>query len=238
MDDEVFRALADANRRTLLDRLFERDGQTLGELEAALPGMTRFGVMKHLSVLEASGLVTSRKVGRERHHYLNAVPIRRIHDRWLDRYRIRAADLLDELRIALEAPMTAQGADVAAPRPPVRVHDLHPQHAGPHLAGADGLDFTLRYYYSSTVDSDWAVGSPYEYRTRADPAIEGVILEADPPHRLALSFKRPVVRGRPRRRAVADLRGRGGRTRRLEADGDPRGLEGATRPARWRAAGR
>ena len=115
MDDEVFRALAEANRRTLLDRLFERDGQTLGELEAALPGMTRFGVMKHLRVLEAAGLVTSRKVGRERHHYLNPVPIRRIHDRWLDRYRIRAADLLDELRTALETPMTAQAADVAAP---------------------------------------------------------------------------------------------------------------------------
>ena len=64
------------------------------ELEAALPAMTRFGVMKHLRVLEAANLVTSRKVGRERHHYLNPVPIRRIHDRWLDRYAIRAADLL------------------------------------------------------------------------------------------------------------------------------------------------
>ena len=63
MDDEVFRALADPSRRTLLDRLFERDGQTLGDLEAALPEMTRFGVMKHLRVLEAANLVTSRKVG-------------------------------------------------------------------------------------------------------------------------------------------------------------------------------
>ena len=72
-------------------------------LEAALPGMTRFGVMKHLRVLEAAGLVTSRKVGRERHHYLNPVPIRRIHDRWLDRFRIRAADLLDDLKSTLEA---------------------------------------------------------------------------------------------------------------------------------------
>src|SRR3712207_7155501 len=94
MDDEVFRALSDAGRRTLLDRLFERDGQTLGELEQALPHMTRFGVMKHLRVLEGAGLVTSRKVGRERHHYLNPVPIRRVHDRWLDRYRARAADAL------------------------------------------------------------------------------------------------------------------------------------------------
>src|SRR3954464_10991147 len=102
MDDEGFRALADPSRRALLDRLFERDGQTLGDLETALPEMTRFGVMKHLRVLEAASLVTSRKVGRERHHYLNPVPIRRIHDRWLDRYRIRAADLLDDLRITLE----------------------------------------------------------------------------------------------------------------------------------------
>src|SRR5215510_684092 len=114
MDDEVFKALAHDGRRTLLDRLFERDGQTLGELEAALPGMTRFGVMKHLKVLEAAGLVTSRKVGRERHHYLNPIPIRRIHDRWLDRFRIRAADLLDDLKTALETPMTTETVPVAA----------------------------------------------------------------------------------------------------------------------------
>ena len=114
MDDEVFRALADPSRRTLLDRLFERDGQTLGELETALPGMTRFGMMKHLKVLESATLVTSRKVGRERHHYLNPVPIRRIHDRWLDRYRIRAADLLDDLRLSLETePMTTPDAAAA-----------------------------------------------------------------------------------------------------------------------------
>ena len=115
MDDEVFRALADPSRRTLLDRLFERDGQTLGELETALPGMTRFGTMKHLKVLETANLVTSRKVGRERHHYLNPVPIRRIHDRWLDRYRIRAADLLDDLRLSLETdPMTTPDLAAAA----------------------------------------------------------------------------------------------------------------------------
>src|SRR6188768_1616016 len=120
MDDEVFRALADSSRRTLLDRLFERDGQTLGELEAAIPGMTRFGVMKHLRVLETAGLVTSRKVGRERFHYLNPGPIRRIHDRWLDRFRIRAADLLDDLRTTLEAePMPASEAVTA---PPAYVH--------------------------------------------------------------------------------------------------------------------
>ena len=186
MDDEVFRALADANRRTLLDRLFERDGQTLGELEAALPGMTRFGVMKHLRVLEAAGLVTSVKVGRERHHYLNPVPIRRIHDRWLDRYRIRAADLLDDLRVSLETEaMTTP--DVAAPPRYVFTTFIRSPRERIWQALTDS-DFTVRYYYNSTVHSDWAVGSPYEYRTDGNPAIEGEVLESDAPHRLALSF--------------------------------------------------
>src|SRR6266487_564896 len=81
--DDVFRALADRSRRLLLDSLFATDGQTLGELSARLPGMTRFGVMKHLRVLAAAGLVATRKVGREKLHYLNPVPIRLIHDRWI-----------------------------------------------------------------------------------------------------------------------------------------------------------
>jgi DNA-binding transcriptional ArsR family regulator len=84
--DAVFRALADPSRRVLLDRLYEDDGQTLGSLVAALPGMTRFGVMKHLAVLEDAGLVTTRKVGREKRHYLNPVPIRLVHDRWISKY--------------------------------------------------------------------------------------------------------------------------------------------------------
>ena len=187
MDDEVFKALADSSRRTLLDRLFERDGQTLGELEAALPEMTRFGVMKHLKVLEAAGLVTSRKVGRERHHYLNPGPIRRIHDRWLDRFRIRAADLLDDLKSALEAPMTTDTARVAAP--PRFVHTTYIKAAPERIWQAlTDSSFTLRYYYQSTVHSDWAVGSPYLFKTGDDPAIEGEVLEADPPRRLSLTF--------------------------------------------------
>src|SRR5438105_15732515 len=81
--DDVFKALADPSRRLLLDSLFAEDGQTLGELSARLPGMTRFGVMKHLRILESASPVTSRKVGRERMHYLNPVPVRPIHDRWI-----------------------------------------------------------------------------------------------------------------------------------------------------------
>jgi DNA-binding transcriptional ArsR family regulator len=83
--DEVFKALADPTRRGLLDALFERDGQTLSELEGRLP-MTRFGVMKHLRVLEEAGLVKTRKRGREKLHFLNPVPIRLVHDRWVSKY--------------------------------------------------------------------------------------------------------------------------------------------------------
>jgi DNA-binding transcriptional ArsR family regulator len=100
-DDLVFKALADPTRRTLLDRLFTRDGRTLTELEAQLE-MTRFGVMKHLKVLEGAGLVVSRKRGREKLHFLNPVPIRQIHDRWIDKYREREVSALLDLKTSLE----------------------------------------------------------------------------------------------------------------------------------------
>jgi DNA-binding transcriptional ArsR family regulator len=100
-DDRVFRALADPTRRHLLDRLFERDGRTLTELESELE-MTRFGVMKHLKVLEEAGLVITRRRGREKLHYLNPVPIRQIHDRWIDKYTERHVSALIELKRKLE----------------------------------------------------------------------------------------------------------------------------------------
>jgi uncharacterized protein YndB with AHSA1/START domain/DNA-binding transcriptional ArsR family regulator len=188
VDDAVFRALADPSRRTLLDRLFERDGQTLGELEAALPGMTRFGVMKHLRVLEAAGLVTSRKVGRERHHYLNPVPIRRIHDRWLDRFRARAADVLEDLRVQLEAPKMSPRTTLTG-TPPAHVFATHVRATPEAIWRAiTESEFTLRYYYASTVESDWRPGSPYVYRIDGHPQIEGEVLEADPPRRLVMTF--------------------------------------------------
>jgi DNA-binding transcriptional ArsR family regulator len=99
--DEVFKALADPSRRTLLDALFERDGQTLSELEARLP-MTRFGVMKHLKVLEGARLVTSKRRGREKLHFLNPVPIRLIHARWVSKYAEPWAAGLSELKKDIE----------------------------------------------------------------------------------------------------------------------------------------
>jgi DNA-binding transcriptional ArsR family regulator len=101
-DDRVFRALADPTRRHLLDRLYEREGRTLTELESELE-MTRFGVMKHLRVLEEAGLVVTRRSGREKLHFLNPVPIRLIHDRWIDKYTERRISALAELKSELEA---------------------------------------------------------------------------------------------------------------------------------------
>ena len=100
-DDSVFKALADPTRRLLLDRLFERDGRTLTDLEFQID-MTRFGVMKHLKVLEEAGLVVTKKVGREKLHFLNPVPIRLIHDRWIDKYTERQVTALIDLKNDLE----------------------------------------------------------------------------------------------------------------------------------------
>jgi DNA-binding transcriptional ArsR family regulator len=99
--DEVFKALADPTRRELLDRLFERDGQSLSALEEELP-MSRFGVMKHLRVLEEAGLVTTKRRGREKLHFLNPVPIRLIHDRWVSKYAQPWASALSELKQDIE----------------------------------------------------------------------------------------------------------------------------------------
>ena len=100
-DDLIFKALADPTRRFLLDRLYKRDGRTLTELESAL-AMTRFGVMKHLRVLEEAGLVVTRRSGREKLHFLNPVPIRLIHDRWIDKFTERRISALADLKHELE----------------------------------------------------------------------------------------------------------------------------------------
>ena len=100
-DDRVFKALADPTRRLLLDRLYERDGRSLTELESDLE-MTRFGVMKHLKVLEDAQLVVTRRSGREKLHFLNPMPVRLIHDRWIDKYTERRVSALADLKHELE----------------------------------------------------------------------------------------------------------------------------------------
>ena len=100
--DAVFKAISDPSRRLLMDRLVQADGQTLAELCAYLPDMTRFGVMSHLRVLEEAGLVTTRKVGRNKHHYLNPVPIAEIHSRWISKYEQAVVDRMAAIKARAE----------------------------------------------------------------------------------------------------------------------------------------
>ena len=179
--EAAFRALADPTRRQILDRLFERDGQTLTELERAF-AMTRFGVMKHLRVLEAAGLVVTRKIGREKFHYLNPVPIREIHDRWTSKFAAGASAALLQLRSTIE-----KGREMEDKPSHVFVVYIRstPERVWEAITTSD---FTLRYYYSSTVESDWAAGSPYVYKIQGGTAIVGEVLESDPPRRLVCTF--------------------------------------------------
>jgi uncharacterized protein YndB with AHSA1/START domain len=178
--DEVFRALADPSRRSLLDSLSERDGQSLGELQARLP-MSRFGVAKHLRVLEAAGLVTSRKVGREKRHYLNPVPIRLIHDRWISRY----AEPLVARMSALKARLEDQPMGVA----PRHVYEVYIKTTPERLwrAITDPAETQL-YYYHTKVRSDWKPGSRMVYLDGDEISLECKVLEIDPPNRLVHSF--------------------------------------------------
>src|SRR5271165_4749411 len=118
--DEVFKALADPTRRDLLDELFREDGQTLGMLEERF-SMTRFGVMKHLKVLEAAGLVVTRRRGREKLHFLNPVPIRLIHDRWVSKYAEPWVAGLSDLKHTLEDGMMEKVFEIYIKTTPERL---------------------------------------------------------------------------------------------------------------------
>ena len=176
----VFRALADPGRRVLLDRLFERDGQTLGELCAHLPGMTRFGVMKHLAVLEEAGVVTSIRAGREKRHFLNPVPIRLVHDRWIGKFAAPVVGAMSNLKHHLEQPMDPidHVYTVFIKARPERVW----------RAIIDGDD-TVRYYYGTRVASDWTVGADILY-TYPDGSVaaDGTILAIEPGRSVTMAF--------------------------------------------------
>lgn len=177
--ERVFKALGHPARRELLDLLRRRDGRTLSELDAHLE-MTRFGTMKHLRILEAAGLVVTRRVGREKRHYLNPVPIRLIHDRWISKYSEPWASALGELK-QLEAPAMSNLQhvyEVFIRATPERIWE----------AITDG-SLTRRYFYGTQVKSDWKVDSPilYDYPD-GRVAAEGKILEVDPPRRLVHTF--------------------------------------------------
>lgn len=174
--DAVFRALADPTRRSLLDELFKRDGQTLSELEERLP-MTRFGVMKHLKLLEEAGLVVSKRRGREKLHFLNPVPIRLVHDRWVSKYAEPWAADLSELKRTLEKTME-------------KVFEIYIKTTPERLWHAiTDTEMRRKYTFGAVVTSDWAQGSRYEGRGHGNLIFEGENLEIDPPRRLVQSFR-------------------------------------------------
>lgn len=189
----VFKALADPTRRLLLDRLFERDGRTLTELEAAVTEMTRFGVMKHLRLLEEAGLVTTRKEGRQKLHFLNPVPIKLIHDRWINKYAERPVSALADLKHALENPMT----DVAAAKT-TQIYDIYIKAEPDKIWHAiTDPDFSASYGYKGATHAELTPGGKYEVHANEqmrsfglpEVIIDGEIVEADPPHRLVHTYR-------------------------------------------------
>jgi DNA-binding transcriptional ArsR family regulator len=182
VDDRVFKALADPTRRFLLDLLFERDGRTLTELEAEL-NMTRFGVMKHLRVLEDARLIVARRSGRKKLHFLNPVPIRLIHDRWIDKYTEPWAATLAGLKKHLEETME-------------KVFEIYIKTTPERLWQAlTDPGMKREYTFGVWVESDWKRGSSYTGtagKTMVAPGtaiLEGENLEVDPPRRLVQSFR-------------------------------------------------
>src|SRR5207248_2321167 len=171
-------ALSDPTRRGLLDELYERDGQTLSDLESRLP-MTRFGVMKHLRLLEEAGLVTTKKRGREKLHFLNTVPIRLVHDRWVSKYAERWAAGLAGLKRDLEEEKTME-----------KVFEIYIKTTPERLWEAITNDELRRKYnFGVGVVSDWTPGSSYQgTHPRGGLLAEGENLEVDPPRRLVQSF--------------------------------------------------
>ena len=181
--DAIFKALADPTRRRLLDMLFRRDGQTLTELEQRL-SMTRFGVMKHLRVLEDAGLVITKWRGREKLHFLNAIPIRRVHDRWIDKYAAPVAAMLTELKKDLEEEQVEKVYEIYIKTTPERLWQAITDPAQ-----------RAKYSFGVGVHSEWTPGSRYR-ATAGDVAVspgiaiaEGENVEVDPPRRLVQTFR-------------------------------------------------
>ncbi|MEO7493712.1 MAG: SRPBCC domain-containing protein [Massilia sp.] len=176
-DDDVFKALADPTRRSLLDALFREDGQTLSALEQHMP-MTRFGVMKHLKLLEAAGLVVVQRRGREKLHFLNAVPIRLLHDRWVSKFTAPWAAALSDLKQHLEQETMEKVFEIYIKTTPERLWDA--------ITVADSRS---KWNFGMIVQSDWQAGSRYVGTGHGLEIVEGEILESDPPRRLVQSFR-------------------------------------------------
>ena len=203
-DDLAFRALSDPTRRLLLDRLFEREGRTLNDLHSEVPGMTRFGVMKHLRILEAAGLVVSRKVGREKLHYLNPVPVQLIHDRWVSKYTRPKAAALSDLKEELERSQAMTEA-------PTQVYQVFIKASPEQIWDAiTKPEFTARYFFGSRVQTTGETGSPIRHLAPHNDELwaDDSILEADRPRRLVHTWRAlysPALAGEPPSRITWEI---------------------------------
>jgi uncharacterized protein YndB with AHSA1/START domain len=176
----VFAALSDISRRTLLDALNMRDGQSLVELQVHLPTMSRFGCMKHVRVLEDAGLLTTRKDGRRTLHYLNPVPIQMVYDRWVSKYARPATETLTGLKSLLEE------NDMNT-----HIYSIYIKTNAALLwrALTDGK-LTERYYFGTRFTGEVKTGAAYSYKYPDQrDMIRGTILEADPPNKLVTTFQ-------------------------------------------------
>lgn len=181
--DEVFKAIDDPSRRILLDSLFDNDGQTLTELSALLPEMTRYGVMNHLRVLEEAHLVTTKKEGKFKYHFLNPVPIKRISDRWISKYA--------EPRVGAIAAIAARFERKPNMSKPAHVYQAYIRATVEEVweAIVDG-DKTVQYFYGTRVESDWEPGSSMNYYDAKGGLVsEGKIISIDPPKRIEFTFQ-------------------------------------------------
>ncbi len=175
--DLVFKALADPTRRGLLDELFGEDGQTLSALERHFR-MTRFGVMKHLKVLEHARLVVTKRRGREKLHFLNPVPIRLVHDRWVSKYAEPWAAALSDLKHRLEEKTMEKVFEIYIKTTPERLWEA-----------ITDPEMRRKYTFGVVVKSDFKRGSHYEGKGQGNLIFEGENLEVDPPRRLVQSFR-------------------------------------------------
>lgn len=180
--DEVFKAIGDPSRRALLDALFAEDGQTLTALCGHLPEMTRQGVMNHLSVLEEAGLITTRRDGRDKHHYLNPVPIRLIHDRWIDKYTEMKAAAIVAIKAGVEG-----GSRMKRPSHVYVAHIRAP--ATEVWRALTDVEMTVQYYYGGRVESTWRPGDSVTY-TFPDGTLvaDGEVLAVEEGKRLEMTF--------------------------------------------------
>ena len=182
---EVFRALADPTRRALLDELFREDGQTLSSLEARFE-ITRFGVMKHLRQLEEAGLVVSRKRGREKLHYLNPVPIRLVHDRWVSKYAEPWVGGLSDLKTAIES--NDSGESTESEKTMEKIYEIYIRTTPDVLWDAiTSPEIRTKFQFGNTISADWKPGGRFEMSNSKAPGVlvgDGEILEVDPPRRL------------------------------------------------------